>query len=321
MWTADPDSPAFQKLIQEYWYYALEYAPGRFTHSELHPNIIATRDLLSRIDVSGTKCVDIGCMEGLVSMLLKRRGAANVVAIDALDFTDKINLVRNLYGVDFEYHSRIALHEAQRFLRDRELFGGFLGLNAPQLGYDVAILSGVLYHVFSPLHTLGLTRTLLRPGGVLVFETAASVRDEYALRWNFDGAKWIYPNGTNTWFITLKLLDHFLRFLRLKPIDVNHVTRYEDITRVGVTAVAVDEPLALPSEAQWFDATTKNFDYSHFVDLEYAVGRANVNVAVDPERLVYHPGTDWVDIHSTVMERAELPYDENRIRFRLTDQS
>jgi 2-polyprenyl-3-methyl-5-hydroxy-6-metoxy-1,4-benzoquinol methylase len=320
----DQTSEEFQQLLSRYWYYSLEHAPGRFTNADLHPNIVVWRDLLQRVALKGAQCIDVGCMEGMAATLLARRDTKNVLAIDALDFSDKVSVVKAIYGVKFKYHPRISLPETLNFLRERQRLEAFGQSAMEPRGFDVAIMTGLLYHAFSPLHIIGLARSLLRPGGIVVFETAASTRDEFAMHWNFNGNGWIYPNGTNTWFITLRLLDHFMRFLRLKPVDVCHVQGSGDIVRVGVTAVAVDEPLGLEREGGCFHETTSNFGYHDLVDLHFAQsrpgqGRPPISVDARPG-LFFHEGTNLVDIHRSVTERPALAPDPDRIRFRLVDR-
>lgn len=319
----DQRSEEFQKLLSRYWHYSIEYAPGQFTNAELYSNVIVMRDLLQRVAVKGGECIELGAKEGMMSMLLSRRDTKHVLALDQADFSDKVAVVRALYGVKFAYHPRVALHDTLRFLRDRQQLMAFQQPTMPPRGFDVAVMSGLLNQVFSPLHVIGLARSLLRPGGVLVLETAASVQDAYAMQWNFNGASWTYPNGANTWFITLRLLDHFLRFLRLKPVDVSYVPGGGNIVRVGVSAIAMDEPLDLANEGDCFVQSTQNMGYHQLVDLEFAQprqpGRPPITVTAQPN-LIRHPGTDLVDIHRSVMERPALTVDPDRIRFRLIDR-
>ena len=146
-------------------------------------------------------------MEGLIPVLLKRRGARSVVALDAADYTEKVLLVRVCTGQNFDYIPNVSLGRVTQVLSERARHSIYSWYQ-PKIrrGFDVVVLSGVLYHVFSPLHAIGLARTLLRQGGLLILETAASDQDVYAQNWVFQGDSWIYGSGTNTWFPTLRLL-------------------------------------------------------------------------------------------------------------------
>jgi SAM-dependent methyltransferase len=259
-------------------------------------------------------------MEAMIPILLARRGA-QVTAVDPGDFTRKIEFLKTAYGVEFDYHPRISLRNTKEFLRDKTVFEGFLQPKIPPRGYDLVTLSGVLYHVFNPLETMALARTLLRPGGLLVLETATSTRDEFAQFWNYNHG-WLYPNGTNTWFITARLLDHFLRFLRFKVIDVAHIENVYDVKRLAVIAQAVDKPLATEGEAEWFEATTRNFDYDFFCDLEFAQGKAKKIPVRDPlPDTFFHAGIPSVDVHLAATTRAPLEIVQDQIQLHLGDRT
>jgi 2-polyprenyl-3-methyl-5-hydroxy-6-metoxy-1,4-benzoquinol methylase len=319
MYKIDPTCAEFKRILDDYWYYSVELLPGLFTRSDEHPNIICTRELLSRLDPTGSDVCDIGTMEGMIPVLLKRRGAKSVVAVDALNFSEKVQLVQRCYGQSFEYYPRTSLSRCKELLGDRARLSGFLGQDDTRRGFDIVVLSGVLYHVFSPFQVIGLARTILRAGGLLILETAASTENQYSQNWVFRGDRWIYPNGTNTWFLTLKLLDHFLRFARFKPIDCVHGMGWQDITRVAVAALAVSEPLPLRAESEWFVKTTQNFDYDEIIDLNWATGPAH-RVPYSPQRGSTQkeiPGA--IDIHQTVTSTRPLQHDRNKIIFRLAD--
>jgi 2-polyprenyl-3-methyl-5-hydroxy-6-metoxy-1,4-benzoquinol methylase len=324
MYGVDPNSPEFQRILSQHWYYSVELKPGLFTRGDEHPNVVCTRELLARLAPSGLDVCDIGTMEGVIPVLLKRRGARSVVALDAIDSGEKVRLVQVCTGESFEYIPRLSLSRVKEALSERARLSSYCsewGQTKVQTGFDVVVLSGVLYHVFSPFHVLGLARTLLKRGGLLIMETAASNQERYAQNWVFRGDKWIYPGGTDTWFLTLKLLDFFLRFMKFKPVDCVHGPFDEDIARVAVAAVAVADPLPLKAESQWFMKSTSILDWNEIVDTEWA--RSNpVEVPYSPGDCVYHPELPGVvDLHLTVKKRPALPEDRNKIILRLGDKT
>jgi 2-polyprenyl-3-methyl-5-hydroxy-6-metoxy-1,4-benzoquinol methylase len=323
MYEVDPNSPEFRRILSEQWYYSVELKPGLYTRGLELPNLICIRELLARLSPSALDVCDIGTMEGLIPVLLKRRGARSVVALDALDLTEKVRLVQLCTGESFDYVPSVPLFRVKETLSERARLSsyGFWGLPKIQTGFDVVVLSGVLYHVFSPFHVIGLARTLLKRGGLLILETAASCQDRYAQNWVFRGDKWIYPDGTNTWFLTLRLLDHFLRFMKFKPVDCVHGPMYEDITRVAVAAVAVSDPLPLEAESECFMKTTTNIDYNEIVDTEWARS-SPVEIPYSPGDCVHHPDVSGaVDLHLTVTKQPAVPDDRTKSVFRLTDKT
>lgn len=319
MYRVDSESPDFQRLLGEEWYYTIELKPGVFTRGAEHPNAILNRELLRRCRLTDREVCDIGTMEGVLPILVKRQGARSVTALDAIDLTERVRLVQQCYGESFEYYPRVSLARAKEFLAERARLSRYWGQRQVETGFDVVILAGVLYHVFSPLQLLGLMRTFLRPGGLLILETAASCHDRYTQDWVFQGDRWIYPSGTNTWFLTLRLLDHFLRFLKLKAIDCVHLPANNGIVRIALAAVAVPEPLPLRAESEWFLPSTTNIDYNEIVDTEWAKG-PSVQIPYSPGDNVFHAELpDAVDLHKTVKNRPSLPIDRNKIVLHLAD--
>lgn len=321
MYLVDFSSPEFKRLLEGWWYYTIELKPGVFTRGYEFANIACTRELIRRVNPTGMDICDIGTMEGVIPILLKRRAARTVVAIDAADSSEKVRLVQHCYGEQFEYYPRTSLAHAKDRLTDRARLSRYTSSMGPEhiQGFDIVVLSGVLYHVFSPLHVIGLARTLLKPGGLLILETAASCQDRYSMNWVFQGNKYIYGSGTNTWFMTLKFLDHILRYMKLKPIDCVHGPLSEDATRVAVAAVAVPAPLALRSEAEWF-LPQNMFDYNEVIDVGWAEGYpAEIRYAAGQN--FFHAELDGcVDLHRTVIKTKAIPDDRGRIILRLEDR-
>lgn len=320
LYAVNLSSPELARILDQYWYYRIELGDGLFTGSSDYNNVALTRELLRRLDPRGLDACDIGTMEGLVPILLKRRGARSVLATDGADYTDKVELVKRCYNVSFDYCPHVPLSHLKAVLEDRQRLAGSVNGRPRRRGFDVVVLSGLLYHVFSPLHVLGLARTLLRDGGILILETATWPADEFTQRWMFDGRKWIYPNGTNTWFLSLQLLDHFLRFVRFRPIDCVHSGVYEGVVRTAVAAIAVPDPIARESEKEWFLPSTTNFDYEELVDVHWATP----SVAAIP----YSPGDnmgplespDMIDLHQSVTKLPEWPADPSKMILRLADR-
>src|SRR5215475_2520753 len=119
MYTIDFSSADFQRVLDQGWYYSVELAPGRFTRGFEFENIACTRELLRRLDPSNRDICDIGAMEGVLPVLLKRRGARSVVAIDALDCSERVRLVQQCYGESFEYYPKTSLSRIKQLLTER----------------------------------------------------------------------------------------------------------------------------------------------------------------------------------------------------------
>jgi 2-polyprenyl-3-methyl-5-hydroxy-6-metoxy-1,4-benzoquinol methylase len=217
------------ELDQTPWYYSVEMEPGKLTSGQTFSNVALTRTLLQRTDLEGKDCLDIGTMEGLVPTLMKRRGASNVVAYDRPSaLTSRIEAVKDRFGVDFEFVSGVPL--------------GGLAARLNHRTFDVVVMSGVLYHLFSPLSGLAFARGLLRNGGIMILETAAVIDDTPAMHWNanlrFFGEAYFFPS--------LACLDYFVRFLRMEIIDCAYFETHRidglRTARVAFSCRAIDHP-------------------------------------------------------------------------------
>jgi len=211
------------------WYYSIEMEPGKLTPGQTFSNIGLTRTLLQRADVKGKDCLDIGTMEGVIPTLMKRRGASTVVAYDRPSaLTARIEAVKDRFGVDFDFVSGVPLTGLPARLDHRT--------------FDLVVMSGVLYHLFSPLSGLAIARGLLRNGGIMILETAAVIDDAPTMHWNsnfrFLGEAYFFP--------TVACLDYFVRFLHMEIIDCAYLEsqRIDGLrtARVAFSCRAIDRP-------------------------------------------------------------------------------
>jgi 2-polyprenyl-3-methyl-5-hydroxy-6-metoxy-1,4-benzoquinol methylase len=205
---ATPEEFLASPLSQTPWYYSVEAFPGVIARGSFPDDLpMLPRQLTRHADVAGQSCLDIGSMEGLMPALLARRGASRVVATDAVaHVADRMEAVKQWYGVDFEFSAVGLLYDLHRKL-------------APQ-SFDFINFSGVLYHVYSPLVTLASIRSLLRPGGLMVVSTNIFHSDGYTAEFNAGGR--LQPEANTFWYLSVPLLDYMLRMLRLAPIDCRH---------------------------------------------------------------------------------------------------
>ena len=141
------------ELFGENWYYSVELLPGVYTPGANHRNIGLTRSLLARTDVANRSCLDIGTMEAAIPVLLSRRKATPVVAVDLFNCNDRIAAVQHYTGTRFEYFPGLTHELTAPFLEER----GYAN-------FDIVVLSGVLYHCYGPMHVLAMARSLLRTG-------------------------------------------------------------------------------------------------------------------------------------------------------------
>ena len=290
------------------WYYQVELRPGVYTQGPEQHTSAMVRSLLERIDLHGAHCLDIGTQEAVNTVALARLGAEHVVAYDRLDLSPRIDLVKEVYEVAFDYRPGLLLSELPAALR-AERKGPF----------DVVLFAGVLYHMIDPLGGLGTIRSFAREGGLVVVETAAIVSDEMVFFLNAAGALGPY----STYFKpSLSALDYCLRMLRLKPIDCVHISKPEigSRCRVAVVCRALPAPLPFPDDT-WMGAHWVEQDF-RAVSLDYDA-LASDAPAVGYERrgegLVFHDATGSVDIFQTVMQSRVWKRDAVKARLNLSD--
>jgi len=310
-------------FLSQYWYYAIELEPGVMTEGHRYPNVGLTRDFLARIDLTGLRCLDVGTMEGLVPVLLKRRGAGQVIALDGFDFSEKIAAVKAAYDVDFSYLPNVMVSGLCEALKARHVGeraqNAFVGGLPPRADFDVAVCSGVLYHVYSPIHLLGALRSVIRPGGLLVLETAAIPLDAFVMQYNFAGSGYVF-GPTDTWLPTVPLIDHLLRFMKFLPLDMAWFPVGQGHIRFACVARAVGHRPALPAEVL-MDSSALNLEYDLILREDFARGdgAAPVSFAAELPKPVYRPGVGSCDLYATMQARPAASTDPRRAELRLED--
>ena len=298
-----------EKILNDYWYYTVELPDGRFTPGLNFNSIALTRNLLKVAKVEGSRCFDFGTMEALVPTLLAKRGARQVVAVDTCDFSEKVELVKSLHGVQFEYYGHILLDNTVAF--------------AKSIGdrFDIVVLSGILYHVFSPVHLLGYARSLARLGGLVIIETAAILDQAYTMQYNFLGDRYVY-NWTDTWFMSVPLLDYLLRFSRLAPLDCVFFpqSNTQNLVRIGIACRATDKILADNSETLMVKSTN-NHDYRMIVEDDPPLPLLeDVPYTANRSGLIFRQATGTCDLFASCMAMPAYEPSPDEAVLRLTDK-
>jgi SAM-dependent methyltransferase len=111
---------------------------------------------IKKLDLAGKKVLDVGCRDGLYSFLAEQRGAEQIIGIDHDLSLGAVELLIPYMK------SKVRMHQMNLLDLKPETFGQF----------DVIIFAGVLYHLRYPFWSLKLLRDVMRPGGMLVLETA-----------------------------------------------------------------------------------------------------------------------------------------------------
>jgi len=231
----------YEKVYSENWYYTIEIDKGKYTNSMEHRNSAITRKLLRNVVVDNKCCLDIGTQEAVIPILLKKMGAKHVVAYDRYDFSEKINLLKDIYKVDLDYVGDVQLHDLPDALDSRE--GGRF--------FDLVVFSGVLYHMINPLGLLALVRGFCKVGGLFLIETVAVQHDNELLYFNAGGKK--YGKFSNYFVPTSAWLDYVLRMLGLQPLEAIYLGNIENdpSVRLAILCRSKAAPCPLDDNDTW----------------------------------------------------------------------
>jgi len=243
----DPQAVTASGFYNAWWYYSVELVPG-ITKPGIYP---ATFPLLPRIimrncNLEQMDCLDLGSMEGLIPTLMCRQGAKRVIASDAtFHCYEKMAAVKHYYDVNFLFRQVGLMYGLSDKLRNE---GGF----------DLINLSGILYHVFSPMHTIAGARALLKKNGLMIVATNVVNRPEFSMEFNDRGK--LQSERNTFWYPSIPLFEYLLRYFKLLPIDFLYFpyraadrVRFTKSTSAGYLCVvcrATDE-IALAKDDEW----------------------------------------------------------------------
>jgi len=296
-------------LYNQWWYYSVELLPGVVTRGCYPPDLpMLPRIMLRECHLEGADCLDLGSMEGMIPVLMSRGGARSVLATDAVAHcVEKMEAVKHYHGVSFKYRSIGLMYELHN-----KLEGAF----------DVINCSGLLYHVMSPLTVLFGMRPLLKRGGLAIVSTNVTVEDGMSMQFNNAGRMQAEQN--TFWYPTARLLDYWLRYLKLAPLKalfVPHEAVRIDGYRcvfdkpsgyVSVLCRAVDKQLPEKGDEWMTGSATSSWEYSGLSDWERA--------ATNPEAVSGGPVPDarfvrdsglCIDLHRAIVEGQPLVQDAN----------
>ena len=312
-------------LFAGWWYYSVELLPGLITEGQYPDSFpMLPRILLRNCDLRGTACLDLGSMEGLMPVLMCRQGAKAVLATDAIDHCrEKMAALRYYYQANFEFQQIGLMYDLTSKLR-----------KAGKTGFDVINLSGVLYHVFSPLMVLAGVRPLLKRNGLMIVSTNVVVDNSFTMQFNNAGR---LQEETNTfWYPSVPTLDYLLRYLRLAPVDCLYISHRDikssvrymtDVESGYLSVVCRARDDLLPSrEDDWMRKSAQySWEYACLIDWDFCNRQpvTHVPYSATIEKDLLRDDTGTVDLLRALSIRAihEAEISSDAHVLRLADMS
>jgi SAM-dependent methyltransferase len=218
------------------WFHAIDFgdyvSPSRSrTKGVPNGSLQPVWEFLQHLNVAGLDCLDIGAADGIVAFTLKQMGARRVVATDVIPRRPFL-IARELLALDVEYITD---------LPDTELGRRF----APE-NFDLIVMAGFLYHLFSPLNAIAACRRILRPGGLLITESCYTGGAAPAAYLSTEMEPPLTQEPSTYWIFTPSAIEGMLKlscFDVLGSASVGGLRTSGGIGRVGhiARAVAPDE--------------------------------------------------------------------------------
>lgn len=105
----------------------------------------------------GKRVLDVGCWTGGMSLLLSAMGAEVYAIEEVRKYADCVNYMKHAFGLD-----NLTVENRSLYSLDDEKFYD---------RFDIALYSGVLYHVTDPVLSLRILFNTLKDGGMCLLET------------------------------------------------------------------------------------------------------------------------------------------------------
>ena len=293
-------------LFTGWWYYSVELLPGLITKGQYPDSFpLLPRILLRNCDLRGATCLDLGSMEGLMPVVMCRQGANKVLATDAIDHCrEKMAALRHYYEASFEFEQVGLMYDLSSKLRKLR-----------RDSFDVINVSGLLYHVFSPLTVLAGVRPLLKKNGLLIVSTNVVADDSFTMQLNNAGR--LQEEINTFWYLSVGALDYLLRYLKLAPIDCLYIShrdikssvRYVTDVESGYFSVvcrARDEPIPTREDSWMLKSAQQSWEYAGLIDWDFCNRQpvTHVPYSATIEKDLVRDDTETIDLLRALPRRV-----------------
>jgi 2-polyprenyl-3-methyl-5-hydroxy-6-metoxy-1,4-benzoquinol methylase len=200
------DANELREVVSKYWWYhSIDLGNGIITPGHFGANLPAVMELLDQIEISGMTCLDVGTMDGKIAFEMEKRGANRVVTIDLAE-RETVYFLLEYFKSTIQYIPNVHINDIVSALEQRKL-----------CPFDLIVLSGVLYHVYSPLDVILSMRRIVRHGGLILVESACVDSLDCSMHFNCDGR--YYNEPLTFWLPSIGCLRYMLAFSCFEPLQ------------------------------------------------------------------------------------------------------
>ena len=238
-------------------------------------------------------------------VVMCRQGANEVLATDAIDHcAKKMAALRYYYNANFEFEQVGLMYDLSKKLR-KSGTGSF----------DIINLSGLLYHVFSPLMVLAGVRSLLKRNGLMIVSTNVVADNSFTMQLNNGGR--LQEEVNTFWYLSVGALDYLLRYLKLAPIDCLYIShrdikspvRYVTDVESGYFSVvcrARDEPIPTQEDNWMLKSAQHSWEHAGLIDWDFCDRQSLTGVPYTAtiEKDLLREDTGTVDLLRAASSRA-----------------
>jgi tRNA (mo5U34)-methyltransferase len=225
-----PRAKLIELARKQEWVHAIDLGDGYTTPGRWgtgNPNIL---EVFDQIDFQGKKVLDIGCWDGLHSFLAEERGAAEVYSTDLIDQRDFVQcptyqIAHAALNSNAEYFPDVSVYDVSR-----------LGVK----DFDIALYTGIYYHLKDPLQALACLRQVMKDGGVIVIEGAVLPDSGCFARFYYRDA--YLGDRSNWWIPTVECLQQWVECSFFRIVRQLDTIVLGESTRCTLMAEAVRGP-------------------------------------------------------------------------------
>jgi tRNA (mo5U34)-methyltransferase len=196
------------------WWHTIEFPDGTVTPGRHDYRGDAGKRFLVPDDLSNKSVLDLGTKDGFWAIEAKRRGAANVIAMDMFREQSKTSRVAlGAYGIEYYCSGNL----------DYPMDPSW------QNSFDIVFFFGILYHLKNPVLGLVNAAACCKPGGMVIVESVANaykvkgLPEDIPLLWVMDE---IVNNDPTNYYIPN--IAGVLQLCRLAGLEVTDQTAFQN---------------------------------------------------------------------------------------------